>query len=68
MKLLEPGMFDVDEDQVILEKLRAYLVTRDWIEAQKRYPPPAREQPRPAALVFPPPRPGADPGTPPHEK
>ncbi len=30
MRVLDPGVFDIDEDQVILENLRNYLSTKDW--------------------------------------
>lgn len=30
MKVLDPGVYDVDEDVVILENLRQYLASKDW--------------------------------------
>ena len=55
MKVLEPGIYDVDEDQVILEKLRVHLAAKDWAQAlqQLRDAPHQRPAPRPASALNP---------------
>jgi hypothetical protein len=36
MKVLDPGVYDVDEDAAILQGLRAYLSSKDWLAAVDR--------------------------------
>lgn len=76
LSVLEPGMFDVDEDEVILEKIRSHLASRDWARAVKAFrpaelppapaPSPATATPQtPPAPTSPPPPAATPPVTPP---
>ncbi len=63
MKVLDPGVYDVDEDAAILAGLRAYLSSKDWLAAVDRI----REQqrrgggkPQPASVLNPKARPQAE--------
>ncbi len=72
MKVLDPGVYDVDEDQVILEHLRSYLAAKDWnaaLERLRQLPGPPNDGPQPASVLNPKARPkpqsaaGETPGT-----
>ena len=36
IRILDPGVYDIDEDQVILDKLRSYLNSKDWTASLDR--------------------------------
>jgi hypothetical protein len=58
MKVLDPGVYDVDEDQVILEHLRAYLASKDWNAAVERLRNTMdSDRPQPASVLNPKARP-----------
>lgn len=56
MKVLDPGVYDVDEDLVILDRLRAYLGSKDWaaaVEQMRAAKERENEKPAPASVLNP---------------
>ncbi len=59
MKVLDPGVYDIDEDQVILDHLKEYLAAKDWQIAIQhlRTVTPDNDRPQPASVLNPKARP-----------